>query len=68
MAEGVQVALELGLRIFITCNATWSGHVGVSNAVAEGRSELGPPVISNLDEKVLPLYRQGPPIPNSVGI
>ncbi len=38
-----------------------SGSPNVT-AVAEGRFEFGPPVISDLDEKVSQLYRQGPQI------
>jgi hypothetical protein len=31
-------------------------------AVAEGRFELGTPVISGFDEKMLPLHRRGTPV------
>ncbi len=34
----------------------------VTGRYQKGRFELGPSGISDLDEKVLPLYRQGPPV------
>jgi hypothetical protein len=46
-------------------------HVGVTRcdgAVAEGRLELRPPVISDLDEKVLPLHRLGTPVHLASGL
>ncbi len=36
--------------------------VNCHGAVAEGRFELGPPVTSDIDEKVLPLQRRGTPV------
>ncbi len=46
----------------ITVPSTGIDMYSCHGAVAEGRFELGPPVISDLNEKLLPLHRRGTPI------